>query len=118
MLLKNWSVANNVAIGRHAHARCVPVGSPNSSKLFHLDDYRVSTVSGGTIWLVLKREWNDAEKRERANIRNLCVGAGSLLQLDYLLKLEGKSDFWCGCVEEYIFELKAEMRDAGEEIFD
>lgn len=111
--LKSWANANNVVVQRHAHARCVPADSKNQSLLFRLDDYRVSSVAAGTIWLVRREPFTTAELQQRMNIRNLCVGC-NLPQLEDMVEQNTVSEFYSDCVAEYILEVKAEMRDAGE----
>lgn len=111
--LRSWANRNNVVVSRHAHARCVAADSPNQSDLFRLEDYRVSSVAAGTIWLIRRNGFTDAERQQRGNIRNLCVGA-KLHELEELEANSDRGEFWRDCVAEYILEVKAEMRDAGE----
>src|SRR6185312_9195701 len=110
--LRSWADENNVVVARHAHARCVPADCKNQSKLFQLEDYRVSSVAAGTIWLVRRNPFTPAESTHRTRIRNLCVG----MKLHELEEIEqtNVNSFYSDCVAEYILELKAEMRDNGE----
>lgn len=111
--LRSWANKNNVVVSRHAHARCVAGDAPNQSDLFHLDDYIVSGVAAGTIWLVRREPFTTSERQRRMNIRNLCVGC-NLQQLEDMVEQNTDSEFYSDCVAEYILEVKAEMRDAGE----
>lgn len=87
--LQGWAAKNNIVVSRHCHARCVAVIAPNKSELFRLDDYYVSSVTGGTIWLIRRNPFSESEKNIRANIRNSCVGM-TLIRLDlYMHEREG-----------------------------
>ena len=107
--LQGWATKNNVVVSRHCHARCVASNAPNQSELFRLDDYYVSSITGGTIWLIRRNErFSESEKNIRANIRNSCVGM-TLIRLDlYMHEREG---FERDCIEEFLMEMQAEERD-------
>jgi len=111
--LRSWANKNNVVVSRHAHARCVPIDAKNQKDLWWLEDYRVSSVAAGTIWLIRRNEFTPAERQQRGNIRNLCVGC-KLHQLEEMAEQNTVSEFYSDCVQEFILEVKAEMRDAGE----
>jgi hypothetical protein len=108
MKLQEWATKNEQHIAKHAHARCVASNVPNQPDLFHLDDYVVSSVTGGTIWLVRRQPFTEAELSLRGTMRNWCCGQ-KLLELS-LTKI-GYSDFSRDCIEEYIMELEAEERE-------
>jgi hypothetical protein len=57
MTLAEWAEQSEYRVGEHGAARWVPdVATDRAlairSQLWDLDDYRVSSVSGGTIWLM------------------------------------------------------------------
>lgn len=115
--LRMWADKNNVVVSRHAHARCVRADAPNQSDLFRLDDYRVSSVAAGTVWLVRREPFTTEEKTIRGHARNGCVGLTSI-QLDSMLQdyTEKASryrnmEFTRDCVEEFLMEVEAEERD-------
>lgn len=105
--LSGWSIKNNVVVGRHAHARTVNTDAPNQPDLFRLEDYVVSSVMAGTIWLVRRNGFTDAERRIRGNIRNACVGQ-SVFQLENMML--DRDGFERDCIEEFKMELEAEQR--------
>lgn len=108
MKLKEWQANNNVVVGRHAHARTVNTTAPNQPDLFHLEDYIVSSVSAGTIWLIRRNGFSESEKTQRTNIRNACVGV-PIRQLESLSEDE-TNIFRMDCIDEFIMELEAEER--------
>ena len=61
MTLFEWEVKTGVYVGSHdSGARWVPGSTLRMTdtarrRLWHLDDYLVSSVMGGTIWLVRRR---------------------------------------------------------------
>jgi hypothetical protein len=64
MTLEQWASASEVAVERPSpHLRGVAVVvdhfSPWRRYLWHLDDYRVSSVSGPTVWLIPSEGSND-----------------------------------------------------------
>lgn len=107
--LRSWANKNNVIVSRHAHARCVSNDAPNQAELFRLDDYFVSAVAAGTIWLTRRASRTAAENMIRGNIRNACVGM-SIIQIDSWK--DTLSEFSRDCAEEFQMELEAEERDA------
>ena len=113
--LRSWADKNDVIVSRHGHARCVRTDSPNQADLFRLDDYRVSSVAAGTVWLIRKAPFTEGEKFVRSNVRNGCVGQ-TTTQLDDLIEQfnnRGSTmSFSRDCVEEFQMELEAEERDA------
>lgn len=103
--LQGWATKNNVVVIKHCHARCLSIDVPNQSELFRLDDYYVSGIRAGTIWMVRRNPLSESEKNTRSNIRNSCVGL-SMLQLNsYMQSREG---FERDCIEEFMMELKVE----------
>ena len=110
-----WASKNNVVVSRHAHARCVAIDAPHQADLFRLEDYRVSSVAAGTIWLVRREPFTEDEKRIRGNVRNGCVGQ-TVFQLENLMldfnERGPVMSFSRDCVEEFKMELEAEERDA------
>ncbi|OYW73581.1 MAG: hypothetical protein B7Z37_20945 [Verrucomicrobia bacterium 12-59-8] len=103
--LRGWADKNNVIVVRHAHARAVAAESPNRSDLYRLDDYVVSSVAAGTIWLVRRNLFTEAERSIRSTMRNACVGQ-SVSELEtMMLEREG---FERDCIEEYKIELELE----------
>lgn len=65
MTLADWEKKSPLTVGTHkTGARWVPDDFPNALhdehdlrwELWHLSDYRVSSVSGGTIWLIPKKQ--------------------------------------------------------------
>lgn len=105
--LRGWSIKNDVVVGRHAHARTVNTDAPNQPDLFRLEDYLVSSVMAGTIWLIRRYPFTDAERRIRGNIRNACVGQ-TVFQLENMML--DRDGFERDCIEEYKMELEAEQR--------
>ena len=105
--LRGWAEKNNVVVVRHAHARAVAYDSPNRSDLYRLDDYVVSSVAAGTIWLIRRHLFTEAEKNTRMNIRNACVGQ-TVSQLENML-VDYKYEFGRDCIEEYKIELELEL---------
>jgi hypothetical protein len=108
--LRSWSIKNDVVVGRHGHARHVRADAPNQAGLFGLDDYRVSSVAAGTVWLIRREPFTESERNTRANIRNACVGQ-TVFQLENML-VDYKYDFGRDCIEEFLMELQAEQRDS------
>ncbi len=108
MTLKEWQQNNNVCIARHAHARCLPSDCANKSQLFHLDDYYVSSIAAGTIWMIRKKPFSEKEIANREDIRNSCKGM-TLAQLD--LYMNCSYDFARDCIEEFLMEAEAQQQD-------
>lgn len=108
MTLQEWHQNNNVCIARQAHARCLPFDCANRSQLFHLDDYCVSSVTGGTIWLIRKKPFSEKEIARREDIRNSCKGM-TLAQLDVYMNCS--YDFARDCIEEFLIEAQAQQRN-------
>lgn len=104
--LQGWATKNNVVITKHCHARCLRADAPNQSDLFRLDDYYVSSIVAGTIWMVRRNLFESSyEKNTRSNIRNSCVGLSMLQLHSYMQSREG---FERDCIEEFMMELKVE----------
>ena len=108
MTLQEWHNNNNVCIARHAHARCLPSDCANKSQLFHLDDYYVSSVTGGTIWMIRKKPFSEKEIAIRDDVRNSCKGK-SLIQLD--LYMNCSEGFARDCIEEFLMEAEGQQQD-------
>lgn len=108
--LRSWANKNDVVVARHGHARTVSADAPNQSDLFRLDDYLVSSVAAGTVWLIRREPFTPAERQLRGNVRNACVGQ----KVRELERLYGDHTdmFTQDCIQEYLFELEAEERDA------
>ena len=113
MNLRSWADKNNVVVGRHAHARTVSTDAKNQSDLFRLSDYRVSSVCAGTIWLVRREPLTHQENVEKQNYRNAATGM-TIAEVENML-VDYKYDFGRDCLEEFLYELEAEERDAGRE---
>jgi len=104
--LSTWAAKNDIVVGRHAHARTVANDVPNRSDLFRFEDYYVSAVSGGTIWLIRRHEFSTTERTIRGNIRNACVGQ-TVRELE-LWKDDHPNGFSRDCIEEYLMEVRLE----------
>ena len=109
MRLRGWADKNNVVVAKHAHARTVNDDAPNQSDLFHLEDYLISSVAAGTIWLVRREPFSENERLIRGHVRNACVGQ-TIQQLENHL-IDFRGDFYEDCVNEFLMELRAEERD-------
>jgi len=104
MHLSTWAAKNDIVVGHHAHARTVASDAPDRYALFRLEDYYVSAVNAGTIWLIRRNEFSNTERTIRGNIRNACVGQ-SVMQLESMLDRE---EFGRDCIEEYMMEIRLE----------
>lgn len=109
--LKSWAKANNVVVGRHAHARTVAIDAPNQTDLYRLEDYIVSSVAAGTIWLIRRHPFTNQDKNERSNFRNAAVGM-TIREIEFMLINHYGYEFGRDCLEEFLFELQAEERDS------
>ena len=58
MTLATWLHISGNTVVRNQHGTCVTIDpkSPHHSDLFHLIDFKVSTVSGPVAWLVPVRQ--------------------------------------------------------------
>jgi len=107
--LRNWANQNDVVVARHGHARTVAANEPNQAELFQLEDYIVSSVAAGTVWLIRRHPFTNQERIERGNFRNAAVGM-SIIQIEEML-VDYKHEFGRDCLEEFLMELQAEERD-------
>jgi hypothetical protein len=63
MTLHEWCLENNVTAWWHFGRQCYYIPDMKQSeqrgKLWNLEDYRVTEVCGGTIWLGMKEEYTE-----------------------------------------------------------
>lgn len=113
MNLRQWSERNKITVIPHCHARIVSDNcGPNRVDLWRLDDYRVSGVMAGSIWLVRREPLTSREQTIRGHVRNFAVGLKeSELRREMELSEERNDHFRRDCLEEYLIELLAESRD-------
>lgn len=52
MTLQEWSKLAGISPASHGDCKIVPIILPHHRQLFQLLDYRVSSVTGGSVWLV------------------------------------------------------------------
>jgi len=52
MTLKEWSQLANISPQSHEGCKIVPIILEHHRGLFRLSDYLVSSVTGGSVWLV------------------------------------------------------------------
>ena len=96
------------------HMRLVFQDCANSD-LYDLSDYVVSSNSGGMAWLVRRNAFSNAQRAQRRNIRNWCVGLSAEEIRQEIEDMKNEDDkspgaiFRRDCLDEFLLELMEEQ---------
>lgn len=84
--------------GKHFFNRIVP-HNPQEKQLWYLEDYKVSSVRGGSIWLFPK--WNSDKITLRNNIRNFLLTATTEEKIQEIrISIKNNDRFRAMCILE------------------